>query len=195
MQALKSLLVDCRGAVLVEFTLTMLLVLVLTFSVAEFGIVWWQWNSAEKATQLAVRTSVVRDPVALELASFDCATSLTEAGEPCSSPNAASFGTVTCSGATQSCSGGYTFSTATFNELLARVQAVFPLVAAENLAFRYDDIGLGFAGRGAPIPSVTVRLVDMTYSFVAIDFLIGGPFAMPDFRATLTGEDIRTAGA
>lgn len=190
-----SLLRNEHGTTMVEFTLVMFIVVVMTFSVADFGYAYWQWNSAEKATQIAARVAVVSDPVAAELIDFDCGTSSTTLGDPCSTAGAASFGTVACSGASTSCSGGYTFSTAAFNALVARVQPIFPMVTPENLVVEYRDIGLGFVGRGAPVPAVTIRLVDMNFQFFAIGFLTGGPWAMPEFRSTLSGEDIRTTGA
>ena len=56
--------------------------------------------------------------------------------------------------------------------------------------------GLGFVGRGAPVPMVTVRLTGMTYDFIAIDDLLGfGAITMPGFDATLVGEDLNGAGA
>jgi hypothetical protein len=186
---------DQNGTTMVEFTLVMLIVIAMTFSVADFGYAYWQWNSAEKATQIAARLAVVSDPVAVELPDFDCGTTNTVPGDPCSSPDAASFGTVTCTGASLNCSGGYTFSATAFNTLLARIQQIFPSVAADNLVIEYRDIGLGFVGREAPVPLVTIRLVGMTFRFFAIDFLTGGPWPMPEFRTTLPGEDIRTTGA
>lgn len=180
---------------MVEFSLLLFLIIVMTFSVVDFGYAYWQWNSAEKATQLATRAAVVSDPLAVELATFDCGTSTTSPGDPCSSPDAVSFGTVVCSGATQTCTDGFTFSTEALNALVTRIQPIFTSVTAANLVVEYRDIGLGFVSRGVPVPAITVRLVDMTFSFIAIDFLTGGPWAMPEFQATLTGEDIRTAGS
>jgi len=183
------------GSVMVEFSLTMSLVFLMSFSVVEFGYAWWQWNSAEKATQLATRGAVVSDPVASGLANFDCVSGTMTMGQSCKHPNAINFGTIVCSGASLTCSGGYEFSTTAFDGIFARMVAVLPNVTAANLMVEYRDLGLGFAGRGAPVPAVTVSLVNMTFSFVALDFLIPGPITMPDFRATLIGEDILTAGS
>jgi hypothetical protein len=181
---------------MVETTRTLVLMLGLTFGIVEFANALWQWNSAEKATKMGVRLAVSADPVAQELKTFDCATGAILLGTRCSDPSAASFGTVVCSGATSNCSGGYTFSAAAFGVILAQVQTIFPRVQAANLVVEYRDIRLGFAGRGRPVPAVTVRLTGMIFTFTAMDDLFGlGPITMPDFRATLTGEDLTDDGA
>lgn len=185
-----------RGAAMVETTLTLLLMLGLTFGIIEFGSALLQWNSAEKATKMGVRLAVTADPVAAELKTFDCATDTMLLGTSCNDPSAASFGTIICSGATNSCNGGYTFSSAVFGVIVAQMQAIFPRITAANVVVEYRDIRLGFAGRGSPVPAVTVRLTGMTFTFTALDGLYGlGPITMPDFRATLTGEDLSDDGA
>jgi hypothetical protein len=181
---------------MVETTITLVLMLGLTFSIAEFGNALWQWNSAEKATKTGARLAATADPVATELKTWDCATSTILLGTPCSDPSAATFGTITCSGATSSCSGGYAFSSAAFGVILAQMQTIFPRVQAANLVIEYRDVRLGFAGRGRAVPAITVRLTGMSYTFTVMDDLFGlGPITMPDFRATLTGEDLSDDGA
>jgi len=176
-------------------TLVAFLLFLTTFSIAEFGYAWWQWNAAEKATQLGVRLAVVSDPIATQLATFDCGNASTLAGTPCSTAGASNFGTVTCNGAAHSCDGGYTFSNTEFNRLVTRIRGIYPAATDANVTVVYTDIGLGFAGRGAPVPLVSVRLVNMTFNWGALSFVMGATIAMPDFRATLTGEDLHTAGS
>ena len=182
------------GTATLEMSLVAFLLFVTTFSVAEFAVLWWEMNSADKATQVGVREAVVSDPIATELASWDCGTSSILPGTPCSASGTATFGTITCDGSTQSCSSGYTFNGTEFNRLLARMQQVFPLLTGAEVSIDYTDIGLGFAGRVRPVPLVSVRLVGMTFDFLAIEFMMGRSVAMPNFRATLTGEDLTTAG-
>jgi hypothetical protein len=185
---------DSAGTATLEMSLIAFLLFLTTFSIAEFGYAWWQWNAADKATQLGVRLAVVSDPIAIELATFDCENSSTLPGTACSTAGASSFGTVSCNGSTHSCNGGYTFSNTEFGRLVARIQSIYPAATDANVTIDYTDIGLGFAGRGRPVPLVSVRLVNMTFSFIALDFLMGGPITMSDFRASLTAEDLRTAG-
>jgi hypothetical protein len=183
------------GTATLEMALIAFLLFAITFSVAEFGYIWFQWNSAEKATQIGVRQVVTSDPLAVELATFSCGNANVLPGTPCSAAGTTSFGTITCSGASRTCTGGYAFDGPEFDRLLARMQQVYADISAANLTVEYRDIGLGFAGRPRPVPLISVRLVNMTYAFLTIDWLMGESVSMPEFRATLTGEDIRTAGA
>jgi hypothetical protein len=185
---------DESGTAFLEMALMAFMMIVLTFSSVEFGYAWWQWNGAEKATQLAARLAVASDPLATELATFTCGTGSLLPGAPCSTPGAVSFGTITCSGASNSCSGGYTFNNTEFTRLVTRMQSIYPDVTPANIVVEYRDVGLGFVGRPRPVPLVSVRLVDMTFNFIALSGLIPGPITMPEFRATLPGEDITTAG-
>ncbi|HEX6963532.1 MAG TPA: TadE/TadG family type IV pilus assembly protein [Lacipirellula sp.] len=69
---------------------------------------------------------------------------------------------------------------------------IFRRVKPENVSVRYYYSGLGFPGRpGGPVPTITVRLTDMTFDFVVLNALLGfGPITMPDFEVTMTGEDL-----
>lgn len=193
---LRALLKCTRGATMVETTLTLVLMLGLTFGIIEFANALWQWNSAEKATKIGARLAATADPVAQELKTFDCATGAILLGTSCKDPSAATFGTVVCSGATTSCSGGYAYSSAAMAVIVSGMQAFFPRIQTSNVVVEYRDVRLGFAGRGRAVPAITVRLTGMIYTFTAIDNLYGlGPITMPDFRATLTGEDLSDDGA
>ena len=174
-----------------------MLLFVLIFGIIDFSMAFWQWNSAEKATQFGVRLAVTASPVASGLETFDCKTNAISFGTSCSDPAAAPLPTVLCQGATTSCSGGYGFSAAAFAPISTRMQSVFLQLQPENITVQYADSGLGFAGRpGGPVPAVTVCLQNMTFDFTIINGLLGFPtIAMPPFCATLTAEDMNTAGA
>lgn len=191
----RHLIRDCSGATMIEFTITFFLLLLLTFGIAEFGFAWYQWNSAEKATQVGARAASISDPVASELATFDCKNNSIELGTACRS-GGTSFGTVVCSGTSSSCGGGYSFSNAAFTEIFTPMQQMYPRLQAQNVIVEYVDVGLGFAGRGSPVPQIRVRLTGLTFGYVVLNGLLGfAPINMPDFRATLTGEDLSSAGA
>lgn len=193
---LKRWIRDESGATMVEMSIIITLLLSTTFAVVDIGYALYQYNTAEKSMQMAVRAAIVSDPVAQELANFDCATALSPPGSWCSDANAATFGTVTCTGAAKSCDGGYTFSNTAANAVLAKVNTFNSAVTMDNLVFEYEDLRLSFAGRGGPVAAVTVRLVDMNFEFLFLDAFIGssGPIPMPDFRSTLSTEDLSSAG-
>jgi Flp pilus assembly protein TadG len=181
---------------MVEMSIIIMLLLSTTFAVVDIGFALWQFNSADKATQIAVRAAIVSDPVADGLQNYDCMTATAIPGTWCSDPAAQSFGTVVCEGKTASCTGGFAFSTITANEILAKINGINGAITMDNVVFEYEDLRLGFAGRGAPIAAVTVRLVDMNFEFLLLDAFIAGsgPISMPDFRSTLSTEDLSSAG-
>jgi Flp pilus assembly pilin Flp len=194
MRIIKTFRKDTRGAAMVEFTVVMMVLFLLTGGIIDFGHLLFQWNSAEKATQAGARAAAISDPVAAELAIFDCDNDTISLGTPCS-PDGDSFGTVVCNGS-GSCSGGYSFSAGAFNLILAPMQQMFPRLQPQNVVVEYIDIGLGFAGRQSPVPEVRVSLTGLTFDYAFLGGFLGNwSIAMPDFRATLVGEDLSSAGA
>ncbi len=185
------------GAEAVEFALVSIPLLLITIGVIEFAFALFQWNSAEKATQFGVRRAVVSAPVATGLNSYNGKTNGNEFGdEPM--PDFANSAVV-CNGATSTCSNNFTFSTPAHSRIVTRMRQILPLIRSENVVVEYAPIGLGFVGRCGAVPSVTVRLQNMSYDFLVIDALlnlVGGPGAasisMPDFTASMVAEDLNT---
>ena len=65
-----------------------------------------------------------------------------------------------------------------------------------NVIVEYRHIGLGMAGNpaGPDIdPLITVRLRDLRFAFMGLAFLHLPPIVLPDFRASMTAEDGRSA--
>jgi Flp pilus assembly protein TadG len=178
------------GVVMIEYTLVFMLLMVLTFGLIEFGLAFHQYNAAETATSVGARYIATRGPVVTGISDCGVATSAT-AGTNCASVSGSSTWTITCnagapSGACQS---------AVLNALVARMQQFAPEIEAQNVQVVLRGSGLGYVGRGAPVPLITVRLTGMTYNFIAIDDLLGfGVAPMPGFDATLIGEDQNGAG-
>ena len=192
----KRLMTDRCGTSAVEFSLVAMLLFFSIFGIIDFSMAFWQWNSGEKATEYGVRRAAVSDPVATGLETFDCKTAAITWGTFCSDPGAATMPTILCDGAAQTCSAGYAFSAAAFTTIVARMRQSFRRLQPENVTVRYADSGLGFAGRpGGPVPAVTVCLQNMSFDMAIIDGLLGlGAIPMPEFCATLTAEDMQTAG-
>ena len=188
----KNFIQDQGGASAAEFAVILMLLMVLTFGVMDMGYALWQWNNAEKAGQFGARLAALSTPLAPGLATYECGTTATTAGQPCSQ-GGNSFGVVTCTGT--GCTGGFGFSQAEADRLLARMQMIFPRIQSENLIVQYEDLQLAFDGRGSPVASVTVRIVNMSFDFLILDLLLGfNTIAMPEFRTTLTTEDLRSTG-
>ena len=201
-----------EGAAAVEFALVCIPLLIITIGIMEFAFALFQWNSAEKATQMGARVAIVSTPVAGGLNTFDGLTASNAPGdEPPDNFVQTAGSPVICTGdgttgnCTNTKSGGTytgTYQGAVHTRIVNRMRTVFPRIRAENVVVEYSYIGLGFAARPCgPVPSVTVRLQNMTFDFIVIDALLtvlAGPFAasltMPPFAASMIGEDLNTAG-
>jgi hypothetical protein len=76
------------------------------------------------------------------------------------------------------------------------MQKVYPRLQPQNVVVEYIDVKLGFVGRQAPVPEVRVSLTGLTFDYAFLGGFLGNwSIAMPDFRATLVGEDLSSAGA
>lgn len=189
---------DTGGGPMMEFTAVFMLLVLLTGGIVDFGVAMWQWNSAEKATQIGVRIAVISNPVVEELGTWTCDTNLIKLGTPCTDPNAATFGSISCT--STACSGtgslsGNTYDSAAFNTIVSRMQTVYARIQPTNVVVEYNDVRLCYAGKRTPCPAVTVKLTGLTFDFIMLNWLLPSTITMPDFRATLTAEDMSSAGA
>jgi Flp pilus assembly protein TadG len=195
---------DRSGAAMVEFSLVVTMVLMLTGGLVEFTIIYGQWNAASKAMHLGSRLASVSDPIASNLKS------LVDPGVP-GSPWTTAY-TIRCSGATSSCDAG-TYDAAAMNTLIyGRGDAtcgnnapgqfpgmcdIFPNIRPQNVVVTYQHTGLGFAARpGGPVPTITVELTGLQYNFALLKMLPGlTNMTLPAMRTTATGEDLGTTWA
>ncbi|MCH7833386.1 MAG: pilus assembly protein [Proteobacteria bacterium] len=203
------------GATAVEFAIVIGLLMVLTISIVEFSLALWQWNSAEKSTELGVRYAVQSNPVAAGFSSSGWNGVIDGGFSPGTSLDTSTVGafTVICNNTTCTCTGcpggfSITHDSTAFNDIVDHMSGVFFRVRPSNVIVEYAHVGMGFAGRpGADlVPMVTVRLSGVTFDFMVLNFLrpmmVGGSqqstsngIPMPPFTATLSGEDMNTAGA
>ena len=72
---------------------------------------------------------------------------------------------------------------------------LFHRIRPANVIVEYRYSGLGYVSRPeGPIPTIVIKLTGLTYQFIALHGLLGlGPITMPDFKITITGEDINSA--
>lgn len=183
-----------RGASAAEFALVLPLLILLLFGLIDTGRFMWEYNQAEKATQMGARYAVVADMVPPGLATYSFAVSDSIlAGNPVPTAN---FTSATCTSSSCSCTGGGVctsigYNAGAFTRIVDRMQVMYPMIADSNVVVEYRNVGLGFAGdpNGPDVaPLVTVRLTGMTFQpFTGLFF--GLNFPMPDFRAALTLED------
>ncbi len=203
---------DQRGAAAVEVAIVFGVLLVLTVALFEFALALWQWNGAEKATQLGVRYAVESDPVATALTSYrGISDGNFEPGTSLVTSKVAAF-TVRCTSSGCTCPGGCSafggnpgWDAVAFDAIVDKMRGIFPRIQPANVVVEYRHVGMGFAGRlGADlVPTVTVELQGLTFDFLLLSFLgpmmygattVPAGIPMPSFAATLTGEDLASAG-
>ena len=195
MSLLLRLFRNDRAASAAEFALVVPLLLIFIFGIIDAGRFMWEYNQAEKATQMGARYAVVTDPVlnGLYTYSFSITGGITQG----TTVPTTSFNTATCTSSSCSCSPGGGFCSATsrnataFTNIVTRMHAMYPSITAANVQIEYKNIGLGFAGNpdGPDVsPLVTVKLTGLDFHPVTC-LVFACSITMPDFRAALTLED------
>jgi hypothetical protein len=190
---MKSLRSDESGTALVEAAIVFPFFFFVVMAVLEFGNLFAQAILAEKATEVGVRFAVTSDIVATGVSDCGVATSQPP-GTPCRLVPGSDAWSRSCTAGAAGCSA------TALNAVVARMQAVYARIAPENVVVEYTGTGLGFVGRGTPVPNVTVRLRDMEFSFVVLGAIVRGLFggvagdviALPAFSSTLSGEDLHS---
>ena len=217
----RKLAADRGGSVAVENAIVFGLLIVLTIALIEFSLALWQWNTAEKATELGVRYAVQSDPVALGLSEYNGVTDGELApGTSLNFSNLDAF-TLSCTNVSCECSGlgcedfsknlsnPFGVDDDAFNAIVRRMDGVFrgSDLDTSNVTIDYSHVGMGFAGRPGLdiVPVVTVRLTGVTFNFMVLSFIrplmffgsvqpTSSGFPMPPFTATLSGEDMYSGG-
>jgi hypothetical protein len=202
MVILRALWRDTVAASAAEFALVVPLLVLLLFSVIDGGRFIWEYNRAEKATQVGARMAIVTNVVDGGLVSPNFV-GQTYSGVALTQGDripASALGTVTCtSAAACTCAGTCptgvpgTKNTLAFQRIVTRMRYMMPAIQASNVQIEYRGSGLGFAGdpdttRPQISPLVTVRLVNM--QFKPLTFFTLKSVAMPPFATTLSAEDL-----
>jgi hypothetical protein len=189
---------------MLEFTLVVGVLLVVTFGVVEFSYAFYQWNAASKAVQLGARLAAVSDPVDSTLLNITGLEGGLIPGVPLTPEP---YFDRECSGQTQTCTNGGDYDAGAMDILvngrnndyqttepqgLPGMRTIFRRIRPENVVVRYAHTGLGFAGRpGGPVPTIAVELVNLEFEFIVLDGLMGfGPIQIPRMHTTVTGEDL-----
>jgi Flp pilus assembly pilin Flp len=183
------------GAAAVEFGLVSVTFITLLIAIMDFGLAFWQWNSATKALQLGARLSATSDPVSSDIKDY-----AVEPGLPIPS-----FERVCAGGA---CSNGGSFDLGALQILVYGARGLtacpnppqgrpamchlFPQIRPENLRIVYSRSGTVASGaQGSAAPTISLSLTGLTYDLVALDRLIGlGPIPMTGLSVTATAEDL-----
>lgn len=197
---------DEAGAVMVEFTIVITLLLTLVLGFVDLGHAFYQWNAAGKAVQVGARLAAVSSPVAegLALEAFTPASS-SAIGTPvasgtyhytCSS-NAARIPSCACTSGT---CAGLTASQGALDLILdgdasrPGMLDFFPGLEPQYLRIEYVATGLGYWTRpGGAVPTVRVSIQGQPFEFFFLAGLLSfADITMPNMLSTITGEDLST---
>ena len=210
--SLSSLLRARGGASAAEFALVVPLLTLFLLGIIDTGRFMWEYNRAEKATQIGARMAIVT--TALPSGLID----KSYVGEPSGSTTlkagdaipASLLGTILCTSTGCICEAtpcpplGTFNSTFFTNGLVARMRQINPTITAANVQVRYSGSDLGMAapapakvGDPNPMdisPLITVSLGGGTAAtrlkFRPITSLLFIEMNMPTFSTTLTAEDV-----
>lgn len=189
-----------------EFALVLPLLLILLFAVIDGGRLLYEYNEAEKATQVGARVAIVTNVLSPQLRDEDYV-GKTVGGKTLAAGDripAEALGTLTCTSAGCTCttapcpSGVGPIDSATFtNVVVARMQQIYPVIQAANVEVRYSGSGFGSVanasgGSGGTeqieiSPLITVALKDV--EFHPLTTLMLASFTLPTFSTTLSAED------
>jgi len=193
-----------EGAGAAEFALVLTPLLILLFGIIDGGRWLWECNQAEKATQAGVRVAAVTDiiPSGLNVSFVGRTVNGVTLTQGDLIP-AAALGTVTCTKPSGSvvcscptCAAGITLTPIVetgWNQIIARMQAMDPRIAANKVSVEYRGSGLGFAGDPSGMdvsPLVTVRVNGLTFTPLTTFVFPNLSLTLPDFATTLTAEDV-----
>jgi hypothetical protein len=195
MSRLATFVRDERGGSAAEFALTLPLLLLMLFGIIDVGRFMYEYNLAEKATQMGVRYAVSTAIVPSGLSTYSFATQPSTpvlAGEPVPTSY---FSVATCDNASCSCTGSACgaigYSNANFRQIVDRMKIFYPYIGYNDVTVEYRNVGLGYAGDpgGSDIAAlVTVRLRNISYRPLT-GMLFKATIPMGAFSAALTLED------
>jgi TadE-like protein len=194
MIAVRNIVGNSQAASAAEFALVLPLFLLLVFGIIDAGRFMWEYNRAEKATQMGARFAVATDliPSGLSTYSFSNSGGIPQGQPvPTTSFNYAVCTNSSCGTCVGSACGVIGYDGTAFTNVVRRMALMYPPIGPTNVQVEYRNVGLGYAGdpNGPDVaPLVTVRLQGLTFQPITC-MVFACSVTMPDFRASLTLED------
>ena len=196
MTRLRFFLRNTRAASPAEFAHVLPLLPLLLFGVIDGGRFLWEFNRAEKATQMGVRYAAVTDLV-LGSGFYDYSFSINDGIPQGSTVPTDNFDNASCQDGSCTCVGGnvcddVAYDNTAFQDIVTRMSAMYPPIGAANVTVDYKNVGLGYAGdpHGPDVaPLVTVKLRDLSFQPITC-LVFACSISMPSFAASVTSEDL-----
>jgi Flp pilus assembly protein TadG len=193
MNVRSSLIGSRRGSTAAEFAMVLPLLILALFAIIDGGRFVYEYNQAEKATQVGARMAVVTNVISTGLAANDYVG--VDGLTPGQTIPASALGTIVCDNSDCSCTGACSGivdgrDADAFTNLVNRMKQIKPDITTANVEVVYRGSGLGYAGDPngmAMSPLVTVRLKGL--QFQPLTALLLASVTMPAFTTTLTAED------
>ena len=200
---LQCFLRNKSGAVTVETSFVLMIMVAVTGGLVEAGYAYWQWNGVQQAARHGARLAATTDAVSRDI------TTMTGIGNGVSVGDPMPDFIRECSGRTQRCSRGRynrramdaiffgpdrDLKCAPTERLRRGMCDIFQDIEKRNITVSYENSGLGHAGFPAnPKPLVTVKVTDLKFNFIFLDlFLPDSLTTMPDVSVSLMSEDLRS---
>lgn len=203
MSKLRAFLCDQHGASAGEFALVLPLFLLFLLGIMDAGRYAWAFNEAEKATQIGARWGVVTDALPSNMFSANFVSGSVPqggvvpksafAGVQCKTTGQNATLTCECKIASKCGFDPTVTNNTAWTNLVNRMKAIYPRIAAKNVVVDYDWSGLGYAGdpNGPDIsPLVTVSLRDVEFQPMTL-MLFSASLPIPSASYTLTMEDAK----
>jgi len=196
MSSFRLLRSDTRGASGAEFALVLPLLLILLFGLIDGGRFMWEFNRAEKATQMGARYAVVTDPV-VGSGFYDYSFSINDGVPQGQQVPTDDFDNASCSNGSCTCVGGgicdaVAYDDTAFQAIVSRMSAFYPPITPDDVVVEYKNVGVGYAGdpNGPDVePMVTVKLQNLSFRPITC-LVFACSITMPNFSASVTSEDL-----
>ena len=201
MKRVAAFMRDQGGGPAAEFALVLPIALLFLFGIIDAGRFMWEYNQAEKATQMGARFAAVTEMVPSTLATTSFVAGTVTQGDPipttsfsgtrCKSGSCNTNPTTACPSGNPAATTNWGYASTAFTNIVTRMKAIKSDVTAANVVIDYANSGLGFAGdpNGSDVaPLITVRLCQLVFKPIVTQvFNLNAP--MPDFSYSLTMED------
>ncbi len=176
---------ETDGAYIIEFAITMPVLILLSLGLLEFSLVSFEFQKASEATRRAARYVIIGNdiPNTANLLDVDSAPVITctSTGGEVSCDNASPAGTAS--------GGTYPTANENFQAMLALMQAIKTDLEEEMVVVTYESTKVGDVDNaGGVIPLVTITITGLVHTLVTGKMIGVETMDFPDFKTSILGS-------